>query len=526
MSQAVQAIRNVAFNAVGRATDLSIALLLTPYLIRSLGAGWNGVWTLVMSLAGYYALMDMGLRNAGIKYLAQHDALSDLPAQQRLLGTLRLAYAAIAGCVLLAAGTIAVIFPWVATVAADDVGTIRTVILTTGLNMALTLACQVHATVLSARKRFDLLNVCGVSATLANALGMFLAVRSGAGIVGMGYVLLTVNLASQAGQYLLARRILGPLSLDGKGFDPVVLREILRFSSLDFFVTVSKNLTTQAGILISACMLGPAAVTFYDLANGISHRVRRLAKEVLSVAMPLASTLHAAGKRDELAELLVLLCRGLTALGLLGTILCVVFGYELIAFWIKPEYAAPVYPLLCLLMAARGLGMAGAGIHHVLIGMGKMGFLTRLSVVESVLLIGLGVLGTWQFGLIGLAASVLITQIAVAGIGLSGFAAAEIGLPAWRLFRESTLPALLANLPALGLAWLLHAVYPAAGLFGLLLRIGSVGLLGCVCIFCWCSDKRLRRKTYEAVLPQRLRTRLPALGFRFAPNGSTVAPGR
>lgn len=510
MTSAVAAIRGVFFNVLGRAVDLGAAFFLTPFLIHALGPSWNGVWTILMSLVGYYALMDVGLRNAGVKYLAQHEATGDEAALRRTIGSLRCAYLAIAAAVLVAAGSVAALFPLVATIRPGDVATIRAAVLLTGLNMALTLGCQLHATILSARKRFDLLNLVGSTAALTSALGMFLVVRSGGGVVGMSCVLLVVNFSSQFAQFLLARRVVHGLPLGWSGYDRGTLIELLRFSTLDFFVTFSKNLASQAGIFIAAVVVGPAAVTIYDLANSISHRIRRMAKEVLSVAMPLASQLHAQNRREELGALLVLLCRGLTALGLLGIILCAVFGWDLVALWIGPAYAEPVYPLLCMLMAARGLGMSGAGIHHVMVGMGKMAFLSRLSAVESTLLVGLGFLLAWTHGLTGLAASVLITQIVVAGVGLTGFASSEVGLSPLRLAREATLPALAATLPALLCALLLRTLLPPADLPTLALETLASGLVGATCVFFGCLDADLRKKVWKAVVPEAVRRRLPS----------------
>jgi hypothetical protein len=50
--------------------SICAALMLAPFCIRTLGDRSYGLWTLVVTLSTYYALLDLGLSGAVTRHLA------------------------------------------------------------------------------------------------------------------------------------------------------------------------------------------------------------------------------------------------------------------------------------------------------------------------------------------------------------------------------------------------------------------------------------------------------------------------
>jgi hypothetical protein len=63
-------IRNVLSNSAGKIITLGINLLLTPVLVWHLGAANYGLLTVIGSVATYGSLLDFGMLNTVIKYVA------------------------------------------------------------------------------------------------------------------------------------------------------------------------------------------------------------------------------------------------------------------------------------------------------------------------------------------------------------------------------------------------------------------------------------------------------------------------
>ncbi|MFH1920435.1 MAG: hypothetical protein ABIP48_11185, partial [Planctomycetota bacterium] len=81
------AIRSVAFNWLGRGCSFIITFIVTPIILHGLGNEAYGIWAIVMSAAAYYAIADLGLQSACVKYIAQFVALGDREARDNLVLT-------------------------------------------------------------------------------------------------------------------------------------------------------------------------------------------------------------------------------------------------------------------------------------------------------------------------------------------------------------------------------------------------------------------------------------------------------
>lgn len=83
-----------------------IGLVLTPFIVTSLGDAEYGLYTLVGSFIAYFSLMDLGLNNTVIRFVAKYRAQNDKKGEQNFLATILLIYIAISLLIVIL-GTIA-----------------------------------------------------------------------------------------------------------------------------------------------------------------------------------------------------------------------------------------------------------------------------------------------------------------------------------------------------------------------------------------------------------------------------------
>jgi O-antigen/teichoic acid export membrane protein len=69
-----------------------IGLILTPFIITSLGDSEYGLYALVGSFVAYFSLMDLGLNNTIIRFVAKYRALKDSKGEANFLATILLIY--------------------------------------------------------------------------------------------------------------------------------------------------------------------------------------------------------------------------------------------------------------------------------------------------------------------------------------------------------------------------------------------------------------------------------------------------
>lgn len=82
-----------------------IGLVLTPFIIRTLGTSDYGLYSLIGSLVAYLALMDLGLNSSVVRFISKYRAENNSQEEQQFLGTTMLVYGLIS-VVLLVVGVI------------------------------------------------------------------------------------------------------------------------------------------------------------------------------------------------------------------------------------------------------------------------------------------------------------------------------------------------------------------------------------------------------------------------------------
>ena len=78
-----------------------VALVLPPILLRYLGLEAYGVWSLIILVNAYVALMDLGFGSSLIKYIAESVAIDDKTQIAELMSACLTLYAAIFTCGIL-----------------------------------------------------------------------------------------------------------------------------------------------------------------------------------------------------------------------------------------------------------------------------------------------------------------------------------------------------------------------------------------------------------------------------------------
>ena len=99
MTRISRYIKNVAWNSASVLVLLAVGFVLSPFILRHIGARNYGEWTLVLSLVEYYWLIDFGFRSATIKFSAEYGALNDDHKLSELVST-GLIYSSLGGLVI------------------------------------------------------------------------------------------------------------------------------------------------------------------------------------------------------------------------------------------------------------------------------------------------------------------------------------------------------------------------------------------------------------------------------------------
>ncbi len=465
LKRLLPSVRSMAHGYAGHTVEALVFLLLTPFIVRSLGLGAFGLWSLAVALAEWLQLLDLGLKEAVMKYTAAHQARSDAHAVRRVSDTALFIYT-MAGVVafLIGLGLAWFALPYMV----DDtaaLGEERVVLMLLVLSAALSLPGGLTGTLLEGLSRFDLINLFRIGLAGLRLVLVVLALQLELGLVGVAAAELGARVALHAGRWWAVYRI-----------DPVLVprpwphrdqrARLLGFGAWNALRQAGEVAVTKLYEPILSLLAGLPAVGAFYLGRRLGSMPAELIVPMAGVLFPLSSELEAAGRGRTLQQTFLTATKFSLVVAIPLSLVLSLGAGPILANWMggrTPE-AAPVLSVFALVFMVVAAALPS---EVMLLGLGHARALAILGIVQGALTIGVGVpavrvLGPTGLALAGLGA-VLVTQ-ALIQIPL---ASSRCNLEFSQLLRRGLLPPILAALPVGFLMWLLAERVAVGGLAAL-----------------------------------------------------------
>lgn len=243
----------VIYSYVLMFVEVFSATLFTPYLIRSLGQAEYGVYQLVYSVTAYLMLLDLGIGNAVIRYMAKYRAENNKQKQEEFLGIATLFYGLIAIVVLVIGAVLLWVFPtaFAKGLTPEEITIGRKLLTVTMLSTAVTLGTSSFATTLMAYERFSFSKGLSILFSLLKIVFAMIALKLGMRSLGVVMVYFITNLLTRGAYtaYVLLKLHLKPKF---KNPDFGFVKETVSYSAFVFLQMVA----TQINAMTDSVLLG------------------------------------------------------------------------------------------------------------------------------------------------------------------------------------------------------------------------------------------------------------------------------
>lgn len=475
-------IRNAIWNGLGTASVALTGFFTAPFLIHALGETRYGLWIILGSLAGYFGLLDLGMRGAVGYFVAYYQGKNDPAGVSRVVST-ALVMLGLAGVVALL-GTV-LIEPWfdrVFVFPADEAADVHHALVVVGVTLALSLFSNGFDAVLWGFQRFDLLNAVDILGSMAR-LGLTIYWVSvdprltTVAHVNLGIVILVALLKAGcckvgAPSLRVSRTAVGLASA----------QEMFGYSSWTFLDGCFQTAKNQLVPLCVGALVGVALVTPYSVAARLVALMAAVMVALTGVLTPFATGLVAQGNTRVEGRLFVLGGRfGLAAsLFLAGGLLWL--GKPLIGLWVGERLEGAAV-LLVVLAGGEIMKNAQLVTDSILLARRRVRGLALLGVSETVSVLLLVGLLVPPFELAGACWALALPTLLYRGIGRIWFGCRVLEIPVGRYLWSSFVPALVCALGPLAIlagvatwrppqGWLEFAAY----------SLGYAGLFAVACV--------------------------------------------
>jgi O-antigen/teichoic acid export membrane protein len=385
-----------------------VALLLPPFLTRSLSHDAFGAWSLVLQLAAYVGYFDFGIQTAIARFVAYSTERGDFEYRNRIVSTAFTLLAISGGIALLGISILVIFMPEIfRQINGSMVGDIRLALFLVGGSLALCLPSSTFAAIFVGLQRNEIPAAIISLPRLIGAALVVVVVRFGGGLPSMAAVIASANFLTFALQYMAYRRWVPGIRIALSNFSSLIIREMVDYC---FSLTVwGVGLLLVTGLdltIVGAYRFGEVA--YYALAATLVTFFNGLFGAIFGAMGSTAAVMHARGDGLGLGRLVSTTTR-IGMLLLLASGLPLIFGAQhILSFWVGTAYAQHAVPLLQLLVFANILRTCVSPYIIAMISTGEQRRIIFVPLIEGVVNLVGSLIAGYYWGAIGVAFGTLL----------------------------------------------------------------------------------------------------------------------
>lgn len=380
---------------------IAVSLVLTPFIIRRLGAEAYGVWILATSFSvlGYLSILTLGIPAALVKRIAEYNAKHESAALNESVNATLLVFGllGVVGC----AGLVA-FAPYVDRVFHVPVSQVPSLVALLYIVAVQTLfdfPTQAFNAIVEGLQRYDISGCIDITRATLYATSVFLLLSSGYGVVALGTLVLTLAAANGLLVLAVSRMLLPEWSVKIRPSRRAI-RDIASLSLKMFILRISAVVYNQMDKAIIGVLLTTTLLTDYDIANRIHSVVLITQGLIASVTMPTSSALHALNDHERLRNLFLKGTKYSSAMSVPVALIAMVLARPMIRTWIGPDFvrATGLTQLFLVYLVFWSLCHVG---QNMMIGMDRIDAVTRIGILGLVINLTVSIVATARIGVTG-----------------------------------------------------------------------------------------------------------------------------
>lgn len=432
--------------------NIGATLIVSPIILRGLGAHRYGVWAIAMATIGYYSLLDFGLRAAIVHRLTR--AISkDRPRYiNRVVSTGMQLTICIAFIVIVA--TLACSFVlWFAPFGGVALRReLALSLLVLGPCVAVQIALFPGSTILVAANRIDIREWVVVVMRIVSAITMCIAVRISPSLIALSFAFGIPWAIGSLVAFLLGTRIVRRVQISRRHVTRRCRRLIASTGVWNFTDSIADRISYQTDTFTVAACVSAAAVTSYSFAGSMLEYGKGLFGTLNRTLIPIAMRHRTSGDHAAMSNLLLTACRYQLLVAVPMAFISAQCAVPFFNLWLGSSltldalaYSPGVlYWVLCPTLVLSALTFA---ITPILTALEKQALLAKLSVASATINLVLSIGLAFFFRELGVAIGTVIPAFVFCGIVRPLYACKLTNTPVsslfWSVGMKAAKPALI-----------------------------------------------------------------------------------
>jgi O-antigen/teichoic acid export membrane protein len=417
--------------------SLVIGFITVPYIVRYLGTSEYGVYSLAGSLVGYISILDFGMHNVVVRYVAKYNAKKEIHKQANFLATVLLIYSLIDVIVIIVG---IIILNNMNAIFADSL-TLAEIIIAKQLfivlliNLVISLPGAVFSAVVIAYENFIFSKLLSTIKMTVRAILVITLLYLGGKSFSMVLLDTTLNLIIILINIIYCFKTL-KIRIKLYAFDIDFIKKILTYTSYVFITSIADQINWKVDSLILGILTNSTLVALSAIAMQLVAYFRTFTGAISGIFLPRATKMIALGKSNkELTDLLIRVGRyQLIIIGLLLTGFIFV-GKSFITLWVGEDFLIAYKIFLILSVSLIVPSCQSIGIN-ILEAKNMHKFRAKVYLVIAIFNIIATVILVKEYGIIGAALGTAGALFVGNWLIINWYYNYKVGLEIKRYFKE------------------------------------------------------------------------------------------
>lgn len=459
-----------------------VGIVLTPYIIKSLGASEYGLYTMIGAFVGYLTVLDFGINNSIIRFVAKYRAEKDQKGEENFLAISFIIYAVISMCIILlgSLGYLYVEELFGDTLTAEQLNKAKVMVLILIFNVAITIPGGAFNAICMAYETFTLPKAVNLVKYLLRSILVVVILYYEGDSVSMVIVDTIMNLIFIAATAYIAFYKL-KIKIRFYTFDKNLATSIFNYSVWIFVLALVHKLRWQFGQLVLGLNYETAIVAIYAVGITLGSYYGAFSSAISSLFLPKAMQMTVKSESPQaMTAAFIKISRISTYIlfFILGGFILV--GRQFIHLWVGDTFAE-AYLFTLLIMVGLTFTLSQSFGNDLLQAKNKHRFRGIVILTATLLGVAVGWYLSLSYGAIGLIASI-VSFIFLERMVMWWYMNKELKINMIYYFKNFS-GQLLCFLIAISISYPLLGLITMPGWLGLFCKVTLFGLMYCCCMF-------------------------------------------
>lgn len=269
--------------------EIMFTLLLTPFILSTLGQAEYGVYRLSGTIIAYLLLLDLGVSNASIRFLSKYRANNDFEQGRRFMGVAIIYYMVIALVAFIAGIALICMFPamFAEGLSSSEILLGQKLLGVTVITSCITLVTSPFYSSLIAYEKFAVSRGASIINIILRTVLTYFGLVLGFGSIGIVVINLILTIFTRAFfiAYSFVKLKIKPI-FNGFKFD--FIKEIVAYSSFILLQMIATQINAGLGQIMLGAFVTSSAVIIgiYSVGTQIVQYFQSIGSSITGVLMP------------------------------------------------------------------------------------------------------------------------------------------------------------------------------------------------------------------------------------------------